>query len=689
MSAAGSQLSSRQLGPSSSHSVDSSSAPTSSHTSVSSVSAASVPLNTFRHLSIEHNTHVHSVSTYGSWRSQLLLSRYAIRSRDAVDDVRQNTHSPSTASGSVIKVAPPRLWASARTAPITGDTMKPNHNNDNKDGEKDSEIYNEKLKFIEEESTMPSIFERSEVLFQWLVLLKEFIKHNLFSFFGPFALPFIIGMDGMQQAINQGFLPYMSGFVFGIQIFLWATFAFPVILWLYYRPDAISPFEVLLYTCIVLIRNLIIGIKYGFVPVAELERRKRRLLNYLTFGYELIVFGWSKIPEKVLEEELDATFFRLDVNISNQVFEFDVTPYKSMPMALQTILQDHSKHQEQQKHEYSKQDTVSRLSLQHDPLHDHRAVKCIRVPAADVIRHLWTDATSHDFDPGKLARILAVAQWTLPCFARLLQGHGFLGDSATDVVTVLGFLAFSIIGYGSLLSFVHVGFFDFRRRLFMMRQCSALWSAAFKHYQNPRTQSLPLLYLSDKSINAWHICRQTVLDLGRRYALRVQAYMSVFLAVELLATSWLLYQLIAASTIDFTSLLVASFNIIVLSGLFLPLIIYGTLANRNSEVHRDILNFYTLRIRSHKAENRLKPFKQLEGKDNTEQVGPFEHEETVLSSCDSLLEAVREEIKMADKLRPLSVLGFRANQNLIRSLAALLLSTVAAAVSNLATKTSI
>ncbi len=170
--------------------------------------------------------------------------------------------------------------------------------------------------------------------------------------------------------------------------------------------------------------------------------------------------------------------------------------------------------------------------------HSRRATKSRRASAPDT-SSISTPAASSSNDGvglfGVLAGLIGFIGGIAPSIARAATGSAMFGGSnAERALIVITFLGNAIVLWSST-SFLFVAFVDFKRRLFLMHQLSAMLSARYRDLQLAAMRGMPTMDLVQRgaaNIDAWFALRRVFLRFGGGFFQRLQAYTSLFILCE-------------------------------------------------------------------------------------------------------------------------------------------------------------
>jgi hypothetical protein len=100
-----------------------------------------------------------------------------------------------------------------------------------------------------------------------------------------------------------------------------------------------------------------------------------------------------------------------------------------------------------------------------------------------------------------------------------------------DILYIISELTCLIILYNYNIQFIEVGVRDYRRKLKMSRIVGSLINP-MKNKQHPYVKHFPTLNIADaKTLYAWYNLRVSIIEIGKKYNIRVQFYTSTFLIV--------------------------------------------------------------------------------------------------------------------------------------------------------------
>lgn len=198
------------------------------------------------------------------------------------------------------------------------------------------------------------------------------------------------------------------------------------------------------------------------------------------------------------------------------------------------------------------------------------------------------------------------------------------------------------------LAYMFVGLIDMKRKRIFMYQCSSL----ILSNSNDNKPNLNLLDI--KTIDSWYIMRASLLDFGRKYTKRVNTYASLVLPLCVFVILAIILQFILKIQIISFQKMAGIIYLSFISILFLCyIIVIGSEINKTNMVHRDILINYL-----------------------NDNVILNENESFDTDKSYRAIKMIIKKLEQDDHLRPLKILGFKADYALISNLLAVFISGI-------------
>lgn len=205
--------------------------------------------------------------------------------------------------------------------------------------------------------------------------------------------------------------------------------------------------------------------------------------------------------------------------------------------------------------------------------------------------------------------------------------------------------------------FVYVGVFDFRRKIKLMGQCSAMISDTEIKDSFTYEFDVPLLDMQDsRTVESWYAMRVAFLDFGRKYTYRIFLYASLVMPLCIVMIAFVILQMLNVIRVVDSSAFVSVFFLTLVSLSVIIYMIYsGICLNEMFAIHRDLLlNIMgLLMIESNYATN-----------------------DSNIHNSIKVLEFEVKKLEQDELLRPIKIMGFRTDSVFFTKILAILFSGV-------------
>lgn len=460
-----------------------------------------------------------------------------------------------------------------------------------------------------------------DVEFHYWQFFTAVAIHFLHLCGGPVCVPLIWAVFGRSLVSNMGIIVlrlYIADFLSHMLVLM-------ITLLFVFYPARTEDFRIVAIATLtaVCLRTTIICLKYGTLTKRWWKRLKEGIVPSGELVNTLIIFAWLRVPEEVATCELKNAFGRLPLPVSNLHLIFRA-PLKPDTRARLWDLQ-------------SKGTEGFFCPLDVDPEKYESAFFTARLLLEGAINQ-------HD-DFGKWFAYLAALGYSLaPHILRLylLGPSTYHLDAAEIILTPITLLCNGFMVW-AMVSFIVVGIVDFQRKRWLMSQCSALISDFDRILL---LENLPKVDLGEiRSIYGWYYTRRAFLDFGRRFSNRVHIYASAILPILLCAVVFILLQVIGVLSRAYNwELICPLFLSIAFDVVIVRMILEAVALNHSFEVHSDLLQ---------EAASRLQTSEK--------------------AALEALQWTVRK-LELDQELRPVTIIGFTIDQNLVNKLLALGLS---------------
>ena len=468
-------------------------------------------------------------------------------------------------------------------------------------------------------------FDAYDVEYHYSQFVAALGIHAVHFFGGPLSIPLIWLLFGRTLASNMGF------FMFPFYIVEFVSYMIMLLIELLYilYPDRTDDFRfvVIATMTVLLIRLGMVCLKYGNVTKKWWKRLKTEFIPPKELLNKLILAAWLKVPEDVAESELKNAFGRLPLCTSELFLVFK----ENLGEEVREKLWDMRKK--------GMESFVCPVDVEQERLES----------AYFIARMLVSGAISQHDTFSKWFSVFAGLGYAIcPHVLRLyLFGpSSYQLDAIECIFTPLSFIYNWFFGF-ALLTFIIVGIVDFQRKRWLMSQCSGLIS---DYDRILVMENLPRIDLSDvRSIHGWYYTRRAFLDFGRRFSNRIHLYASVIVPILLIAVVFILLQMLGVLSRAYNWELICPLYLsIAFDVVIVRMILEAVKLNESFEIHSDLLLEASSRVRASEK-----------------------------GALDALQWTVRK-LEVDRELRPVTILGFTINQDLINKLLALGLSGVLA-----------
>lgn len=470
-------------------------------------------------------------------------------------------------------------------------------------------------------STVEEEMDAYDVEYHYGQFATALAIHFLHLIGGPACVPLIWAVFGKALVSNMGLIVlrlYIADLMSHLLVLV------TTLLFIFY-PDRTDDFRIIVITTLttVCLRTTIICMKYGTLTKRWWKRLKQDIVPSGDLVNTLILFAWLTVPENVATCELRGAFDRLPLHVRDLHLIFRA-PLRSEIRARLWSLQSKGT-----------EDFICPLDV--DPEKYESAFFTARLLLEGAIN-------LHDGFGKWFARTASLGYTLVPHLLRLyllgLSSYQF--DAVEWVLTPLSLVSNWFMAW-AMLNFIVVGIVDFQRKRWLMSQCSALISDFDRILQLER---LPKVDLSDiRSIYGWYYSRRAFLDFGRRFSNRVHIYASAIVPILVIAVVFILLQMLGVLSRAYNWELVCPLYLSIAFDIVIARMIMEAVAlNRSFEVHSDLLQ---------EAASRMKTSEK--------------------AALEALQWVVRK-LEVDQELRPVTILGFAIDQNLVNKLLALGLS---------------
>lgn len=428
--------------------------------------------------------------------------------------------------------------------------------------------------------------------FSFSRLIKVFIYHMLnFLMIGPMAYFPVVMVSGHTYAKNIAFFPAKPLMpFFMIQVMQYMLFAIPValLIWqrIHYGRIKMDLYPLILYIIMTLYRIFIISIRHATTPPRVYREMFTHDLTVENRNEGLMFFAWAEINEQRLKIELTRALLKNDVY--QDYFKFKtflpVWPqmrdrllredyYEKIATWNGPAMKDENARQtkevgelldlfkEAQFNKKFADKDIEKKSAAFDEnwefinslVFGHKDKDCETLFKG----HLWVKELfiMSSFKAPRLSRpinmmiaLVIAAEWPVVKMIRMsmmkkkAMKMGMMIDMskmpsvAEMVIYHLPLMMGTMMYCAMNLMFINVSLTDIQRRNIQMQLLSQALEINFQEKNGENIRLPTLNFIDPKTMTAWLEARKLVLDIGSRFIVRIQYYMSTYFAIAGLGT---------------------------------------------------------------------------------------------------------------------------------------------------------
>ncbi|CAG9320426.1 unnamed protein product [Blepharisma stoltei] len=459
--------------------------------------------------------------------------------------------------------------------------------------------------------------------------------HLIHVAFGPASLPVLWFFFGNNLCTNMGF-NWHPFYIFEFVSWFWVLLT--VIYFILFPEQFSSTSSLIISTStIITLRLLLVSIKYGYYTEKNWKMMRNEKIDIKSLTKYLLIASWLTIPTDLIIEEHLKSYKRLNRFPNSLFLKFE----SGLPMKIKERI---NKNEESEDHclKFNKKETncISTIALTEIliELSNNRAISKIEMRIIDVFAGLYT------------------------FFPIVLSLFSIQFDNSLEGIFGVAYAVFSmIISFiftNRFLLYIYVGIVDMKRRKFLMKQCAALISCQELDRSFPKEYRLPSLDFTDlRTIDSWYNMRAACLDFGRTYTHRTFVYSSLVLPLCIFIILGIILQFFGAVNFSVIISKAALASIIFLSFISLSEILYiiivGSQVNDSFDLHKDLIVTLSNDI--------------LHLRENTDAKNSILYQ---------ALMSVYYKLEQDDRVRPVRIMGFKANSGFMLNLGALFWSGV-------------
>ncbi|KAL4491883.1 hypothetical protein ABPG72_006138 [Tetrahymena utriculariae] len=410
---------------------------------------------------------------------------------------------------------------------------------------------------------------------------KAFFEFLLYHFFFYFlAGPFTILIFNKKEKLMKNLSFWGNNSYFYMQALLYFSNSLNLILYFSSNSTHIFTVEIVYMEIVLFLRAYIISCKYATLHPDKLELYK----NY----------------------ELQGELTLQDYYFSRWVFQSDITIYRESYNAFQRNEFDSSLF-------YMNfivnpcQESVKQFEDGLEALKKWHKYECLFVTPCiypqdnytygyGIVYFLIKNFTKYhpNCSLTVIAIVLAIFRGTLLLVFRYIdKDQHYTNFSTLEIVQMVGIVYNTSFGYFS--SFVFLIFFikDLKLKNYLQKQCINLLSP--KKLNIGVQKILPTINFTDPySIKALSTLRRLLLDYGKAYYLRLEAFISIYVFVAVFSLATLILWLFDVYTLPNNIGVACGFESLVILFLLFWLLIQGAIINTNFEINKNIIFDYQI-----------------------------------------------------------------------------------------------
>lgn len=138
--------------------------------------------------------------------------------------------------------------------------------------------------------------------------LKFFIYHTLFYFFGFLSVPIMIAIDGYDLPYNIGYIGLQKNLI--TQLLSHLLLLVCLITFFISESSVLYKYELFFMLMSVILRNLVIGVKYGFLSDERYFLLKNTRFSRVIIEGDFIVYAFRKYNPDGVKKEVESSMYR-------------------------------------------------------------------------------------------------------------------------------------------------------------------------------------------------------------------------------------------------------------------------------------------------------------------------------------------------------------------------------------------
>ncbi len=521
----------------------------------------------------------------------------------------------------------------------------------------------------------------------WYFLESLIIHMVYFAILGPISLPILIPLLGLTRVRNMQFTWGLAGV---IQNLTWASNATLIFLYSVYGYEDIRDMLVFLLLATTM-RAYVISFRYGYTSPEVMRLFSVCDMNGTgKVSKEYILSGWMGMEPEDAEAEVRASMWRLGISAEELIFTFR----DKVPAVLhQRLTQDDY----YRKTEYSFEEDIK--------IANYFSSKAKGSEPKDLSEDFYAKVSmirpgDAHFRGNKLIREMVLnskisAQMpyapvflsSLHCFLPFLVGaaDGSLWNAHWSVLLakfIHLIMSMPLVAVNVLIAMTPC--IDYMRKIAMLRVASG-----FLNKRKPPGQYFPRMnMLCPAGVFSWLNIRLLILDFGKRFQRRANAYNSLFLVSYclLFVVIILYYFEVVNWSFSLQFLIVSWFDLVVFLTVMFIAFYLGTRVNDQFALHKEMLQSLKSRVTWGKLACEFKggPFEARFPYKHNKEIASFVEDPAadprMLDSVLATVELVEEKLEIEREVRPLRILGIEPSLELLEAAAVSILSLIFAII---------
>jgi len=277
-------------------------------------------------------------------------------------------------------------------------------------------------------------------------------------------------------------------------------------------------------------------------------------------------------------------------------------------------------------------------------------------------------------DPARANRLLpyliSFAQATIPFIYRgVLHENLFGSGDWYDIYIAVSSWFVTVTMFGVLHFFLQVAIAAYFRRFALLYTLGRMVDPSDQKSINcPELRRQFIDLTIPHNISAWVAMREVLVDLGFMYRERITMYTSYVVLLAIGLTLDLIYHLLfAAADVGVLATVIITFNTLSILFPVALMILYGTRANIQFDVHLAILVRMQLHLREMICDMDIAKYRFLRHRHQFAELN-----EKRLQASNSLIDAATKVLEQEKILNPITLLGFPASVRMVQGLASII-----------------